>query len=67
MNRCCMNCQKRFPACHDVCPERLAEKAKEEKTKKKMREETLGIRECYTARIASINKICKKKGITRSY
>lgn len=39
MNKPCINCTKRYPACQDTCPEGLLRKTRQEKIKEARRQE----------------------------
>lgn len=61
--KCCKDCiaPKRYPGCHDVCPEYIHEKALWEEEKKIIREEHRIRRELYEQRSKGVRKALKHR------
>lgn len=61
--QCCHYCvpPKRYPGCHDHCPERAAEKAEYDKRKAESDRKRKAISDIYRQRSEHVEKALKKK------
>ena len=61
VGKCCLNCEDRFPACHDVCSTFLKAKAEWQEVQEKINEEKYKHKEWNSYHYGAVSKQYREK------